>query len=110
MHIVRKRSLWMRAKETLKEWARMRELERFGVGEFSDEEITEKTAYIRNLMRRRATPVHPLISVVIPAHNEVKYILATLRSLAEQTYQNCEFVIVSNGEPEGNLTQRMAEA
>jgi len=98
----------MRAKDTLGEWARMRELERFGVGNFSDEEIVEKTTYIRSLMEGRAVPAHPSISVVLPAHNEAKYILATLRSLAEQTYQNCEFIIVSNGEPKDNQTERLA--
>ena len=39
----------------------------------------------------------PLISVVIPAHNEEKYIRQTLHSLQLQTYQNYEVVVVANG-------------
>src|SRR5436309_886260 len=92
------------------DWARIRELESFGVGAFSDEEIEEKAKFIRSIMARRTVTEHLLISVIVPAHKEEKYILATLRSLGEQAFQNCEFIIVSNGEPEGNKTQRIAVA
>jgi len=100
----------MKIKETAQSWTRMRELERFGVGSFSEEEVADKTAYVNRIMKARSVPEHPFLSVVIPAHCEEKYILATLRSLAEQKYQNCEFIIVSNGERDGNSTQRIAEA
>ena len=86
------------------------ELERFGVGNFNEQEIVEKTAYIRNIMSQRTVPQDPHISVVVPACKEEKYILATLLSLAQQSNNNCEFIVVSNGEPEGNSTQKMAEA
>jgi glycosyltransferase involved in cell wall biosynthesis len=97
----------MKANKT--EWNRMNELEYFGVGDFSQEEIVSKAAFIKNLMRDRIVPERPLISVIVPAHKEEKYILATLRSLAEQTNQNCEFIIVVNGEQRGNATERIAE-
>lgn len=42
-------------------------------------------------------------------HKEEQYILATLKSLAEQTHPSVEFVLVSNGEARGNLTQQIAE-
>ena len=39
----------------------------------------------------------PKISVIIPAHNEEKYIRATLHSLKGQKYQNFETIVVANG-------------
>lgn len=89
---------------------RMRELENFGVGTFTSDEISTKAAFVRELMDRRQTLEMPHISVIVPAYREEAYILATLRSLAEQTYTHCEFIIVSNGEPGGNPTQTIAEA
>ena len=37
------------------------------------------------------------ISVIIPAHNEEKYIKQTLHSIKQQTFQNYESIVVSNG-------------
>lgn len=37
------------------------------------------------------------ISIIIPAHNEEKYIRPTLHSIKNQTYQNFETIIVVNG-------------
>jgi Glycosyl transferase family 2 len=90
--------------------ARIRALEVFGVGEFSSAETETKYQLIHSRMCSRRHPTHPYISVVVPAHREAKYILGTLRSLAEQTYDDCEFLVVSNGEPRANSTQRIAEA
>ena len=39
----------------------------------------------------------PKISVIIPAHNEENYIKKTLHSIKQQTYQNYEAIVVSNG-------------
>tara|TARA_Y100000310_G_scaffold316956_1_gene369283 strand:+ start:4115 stop:4771 length:657 start_codon:yes stop_codon:yes gene_type:complete len=39
----------------------------------------------------------PAISVIIPAHNEENYIRATLHSLKQQSFQNFETIVVSNG-------------
>lgn len=87
-----------------------RALEEFGVGTFSDEERRDKCRMIRTLLKRRGKPGrNPHLSVIIPAHKEVDYLLATLRSLAEQTYIDAEFLIVSSGEPLGNLSQLLAE-
>lgn len=90
--------------------ARILELQKFGVGIFSSQEITQKTAFVKGLMMKRPAPKQPRISVVLPAYKEEKYFLATLRSLAEQTFLDCEFIIVSNGEPAGNPTQKICEA
>lgn len=39
----------------------------------------------------------PLISVIIPAHNEEENIVKVLKSLKEQTYSNIETIVVANG-------------
>ncbi len=39
----------------------------------------------------------PFISIVIPAHNEARYIEKTLRVLQAQTYASYEVVVVANG-------------
>jgi glycosyltransferase involved in cell wall biosynthesis len=89
---------------------RVHALERFGVGTFSPKEREYKCRQVYGLMKQRTIlRGDPLLSVVVPVHKEAHYLLATLRSLAEQTNQNAEFIIVSNGEPYGNLSQRMAE-
>jgi glycosyltransferase involved in cell wall biosynthesis len=45
--------------------------------------------------RRAATA--PMISIIIPAHNEEHYLEATLRALQEQDYAPYEVVVVANG-------------
>lgn len=40
---------------------------------------------------------HPLISVVIPAYNEEKFLGETLRSLTRQIYKPKEIIVVDNG-------------
>lgn len=83
-------------------------LERFGVGTFTHEEISRKCTFIRALMQNRGRTNHPYLSVVVPAHREGHYILATLRSLAEQSFPDVEFIIVVNGELKGGETERLA--
>lgn len=39
----------------------------------------------------------PHISIIIPAHNEEDYLQKTLRSIKNQTYQNYEVIVVTNG-------------
>lgn len=39
----------------------------------------------------------PAISVIVPAHNEESYIRQTLHSLKNQTFQNFETIVVTNG-------------
>lgn len=89
---------------------RIHALERFGVGDFPPHEVEAKCAVVRALMDPRPRPDAPELSVVVPAHREERYLLATLRSLAEQEYDSCEFVVVCNGETSGSATQRIAEA
>jgi len=39
----------------------------------------------------------PLISIIIPAHNEEKYLSHTLQSIQQQTLQDYEVIVVANG-------------
>jgi cellulose synthase/poly-beta-1,6-N-acetylglucosamine synthase-like glycosyltransferase len=39
----------------------------------------------------------PLISVIVPGHNEEKTILRTIKSIQEQTYTNIEIIVVDDG-------------
>ncbi len=39
----------------------------------------------------------PYISIIIPAHNEEKYVQKTLQSLQQQTYTDYEVIVVANG-------------
>lgn len=39
----------------------------------------------------------PLISIIIPAHNEERYLGETLRALARQNYRYFEVIVVANG-------------
>lgn len=82
-------------------------LQRFGHGVFTDGKLQDKCVVVRDKMQLRPQVETPAISVVVPAHREEKYILAMLMSLAQQTHDACEFVIVCNGEPEGNRTQQL---
>ena len=45
----------------------------------------------------------PLISIVIPVFNKEKYILATLRSISDQTYRNWECIISDDGSSDNSL-------
>lgn len=38
----------------------------------------------------------PLVSVVVPAHNEEKYIIPTLKSVLNQTYKSIELIVIDN--------------
>jgi len=50
--------------------------------------------------RRRAT-APPLVSVIIPAHNEQDYIRRTLEALRRQTFRSLEVIVVCNGCDDG---------
>jgi len=47
--------------------------------------------------RRAHSAAHPLISVIIPAHNEEVYLPATLEALQRQNYPEIEVIVVANG-------------
>jgi biofilm PGA synthesis N-glycosyltransferase PgaC len=47
--------------------------------------------------KKRKSPYRPLISVVVPAHNEEVGILRTLDSLQQSTYTRTEIIVVDDG-------------
>lgn len=50
----------------------------------------------------------PSLSVVMPVHNELRYIDESIRSILRQTYADFEFVIGDNGSTDGTL-ERLRE-
>lgn len=50
---------------------------------------------------RKKTTAPPLISIVIPAHNEQDYIRGTLEALRRQTFSGFEVIVVCNGCDDG---------
>src|SRR5258708_6981840 len=39
----------------------------------------------------------PLVSVIVPTHNRPAFLRKTLQTILQQTYQNMEILIISNG-------------
>lgn len=48
--------------------------------------------------------VEPLVSIIIPLYNAENYILETLESLKNQTYDNIEVIIVDNASTDNSLS------
>ncbi|MDO1501265.1 glycosyltransferase family 2 protein [Winogradskyella maritima] len=47
--------------------------------------------------------MNPLISVVIPVYNKAAFVEATLKSIADQSYENFEIIIVNDGSTDDSL-------
>jgi glycosyltransferase involved in cell wall biosynthesis len=58
-----------------------------------------RTLFPRQFRRRNArfAKDKPMISVIVPAHNEERYLRETLRSLEQQRYSRYEVIVVANG-------------
>ncbi|MEA5511022.1 glycosyltransferase family 2 protein [Crocosphaera sp. UHCC 0190] len=48
---------------------------------------------------------NPLVSVIIPAYNAEEFIVKTLQSVVNQTYQNLEIIVIDDGSQDGTKTQ-----
>ncbi|MEK9179603.1 MAG: glycosyltransferase family 2 protein, partial [Patescibacteria group bacterium] len=46
----------------------------------------------------------PLVSIIIPVYNKEKWIVQTLRSVASQTYENWECLIIDDGSTDNSLS------
>src|SRR5436190_23944921 len=57
--------------------------------------------FIRKAVQQKATSPARMISVIIPAHNEEKYLGTTLEALEKQDYGWFEVVVVANGCTDG---------
>ncbi|MFN2235198.1 MAG: glycosyltransferase family 2 protein, partial [Anaerolineales bacterium] len=45
----------------------------------------------------------PMVSVVIPAYNNARFLGETIESVLDQTYQNFELIIVNDASPDDIL-------
>lgn len=59
------------------------------------EKFITGSALYKSLIKPRAP--EPMISVIVPAHNESEYLGRTLRALQAQEYSNYEVIVVCNG-------------
>jgi cellulose synthase/poly-beta-1,6-N-acetylglucosamine synthase-like glycosyltransferase/peptidoglycan/xylan/chitin deacetylase (PgdA/CDA1 family) len=65
---------------------------------------------LATLQRRRSRRVphlsrqyRPLVSVIVPAHNEEKVLIPAIKSLFKSTYRKIEVIIVNDGSTDGTL-------
>lgn len=66
---------------------------------------------IKQMMRKRSkkpapkTRHYPLVSVIVPAHDEVSGISKTLDSILASTYKNIEVIVVDDGSADGTASK-----
>ena len=60
------------------------------------EENNPNKKIVESLGRLKLLPKNPLVSVIIPAHNEEKYVCKAIESLLKQSYKNTEIIVVDN--------------
>ena len=51
----------------------------------------------------------PKISIITPAYNIAEYIAETLDSVAAQTFQNYEIILINDGSPDTEKLERVLE-
>src|SRR6186713_1959905 len=59
------------------------------------EKFITGSALYKSLVKPRAP--EPMISIIVPAHNEGDYLARTLEALQRQNYANYEVIVVCNG-------------
>lgn len=62
----------------------------------TDEELADKCAMVRKKIEADPTRDPPAVSYVLPAYNEEKLLLGALLTLATQTVQGAERIVVDN--------------
>ena len=62
-----------------------------------------ETLAIKNNERKKMVDMEDLISVIIPLYNSERFIGKCVESLLNQTYSNCEIIIVDDGSTDNSL-------
>ena len=47
----------------------------------------------------------PFFSIVIPLYNKANFILATLKSVSDQTFENYEIIVINDGSTDESLSK-----
>lgn len=55
------------------------------------------------------SPLHPAVSVIVPAYNTAEFITETLNSVFQQTFINFEVIVVNDGSPDSEKLEHVLE-
>ena len=53
---------------------------------------------------------YPLVSIIIPVYNGSDYMQEAIDSALNQTYENCEIIVINDGSNDDGKTERIALA
>ena len=51
---------------------------------------------------------NPLVSIIIPVYNGSDYLAQAIQSALEQTYKNCEIIVINDGSNDNGATRKVA--
>ena len=52
----------------------------------------------------------PLVSIIIPVYNGSNYLAEAIDSALNQTYDNCEIIVINDGSNDNGATERIAKS